>query len=316
MAIKESVIEKFREGLSPEDFTQLEESIAALVEDKAKIRAEFLIEEEKNRLEELAEDFCKKEVSERLEKEKVALDEAYEVKVSEFKKTATEKLEEMADKYVDLKINESVSKKIVELEEQYEQKAQKLEETVLDQLDKFIDMEISSKISDELLTDIAINEAYKPVIQGVMKLFETNLVELNVDGSKQIKEMEKKVLESDKKLNEAYEEKIKLHEKNDKLKSACLIASKVDGLTNTQKKRVVNMFEGKNFDEVNSKIDDFVSLLEEKESEKSVDEYDINEDIFTGLDSEDILNESEIEKSKENDKIEFDWEKVNSILNK
>lgn len=305
---KESVIEKFRDGLSPEQFTELEESIKTLVEDKAKVRAELLIEEEKNRLEELAEEFCEKEVNARLEDAKKTLEESYNQKISEFKKVTTEKLEEISENYCELKIKEEVSKKVVQLEEAYESKIQKLEENVLDQLDKFIDAEISEKISDDLLSEIAINEAYKPVIAGIQALFEGNLVGLDSDGSKKIKELEAKNKEISDKLNEAYEEKIKVHEKNDKLKSALLISSKCDGLTNTQKNRVISMFEGKSYDEVNSKIGDFISLLEEKEELFEKDDV-LNEEIFSGLD-DGLLEEDEkvVEKKSEKTENEFGFD--------
>lgn len=317
-------IEKFRDGLTPEDFTQLEESIKSMIEEKAKVRAEFLIEEEKLRLEELAEEFCQMEVKARLEAEKKALDESYETKVKEFKETAVEKLQEMADKFVEKSINEEVEKKTVELEKKYEEKVQKLEESVLDQLDKFLDCEITEKISDDLLKEIAINEAHKPLIAGIFSLFETHLVGLDSDGSKKIEEVEAEKKELEKKLNEAYSEKLQMHQKNDQMKTALLISSKTSGLTAKQQKRVVTMFEGKSFEEVSGKIDTFLEVLEEgemfgEEGSKKSDKKVINEDleIFQELDDE-IEKEVKTVKLDESDKgfagSDLDWEKISNLL--
>lgn len=312
-------MEKFRDGLTPEEFSSLEESIKSMIEDKAKVRAEFLIEEEKLRLEELAEEFCAIEVGKRVESEKKVLDEKYEEKIAEFKETAVEKLQEMADKFVEKSINEEVSKKTSDIEKKYEDKVQKLEESVLDQLDKFLDMEISTKISDSLLESVAINEAHKPLIAGIFSLFETHLVGLDTDGSKKIDEMEDKVKGLEAKLNESYNEKLQIHQKVDEMKTALLIASKVDGLTAKQKKRVISMFEGKSYDEVSNKIGTFIEVLEEGDTfseptGKKVQKINEDLEIFSELDDEEEDKKSDKGELTESFGVEFDWEKISERI--
>jgi putative protein kinase ArgK-like GTPase of G3E family len=46
------------------------------------------------------------------------------------------------------------------------------------------------------------------------------------------------------------------------------------------------MFEGKSYDEVKSKIDTFVQVLEEKETFERTELESINEDIFASIDEE------------------------------
>jgi putative protein kinase ArgK-like GTPase of G3E family len=46
------------------------------------------------------------------------------------------------------------------------------------------------------------------------------------------------------------------------------------------------MFEGKSYDEVKSKIDTFVQVLEEKETFERTELENINEDIFANIDEE------------------------------
>ena len=317
MATK-SVLEKFRSDLSPESFVELEESIQSLIEEKAKIRGEMIVEEEKSRLEELAESFCEQEVKTRLELKEKALKESYEAKTNEFKETAVEKLQTLADKYVTEQLAEAIAKETEKLEEKYEAKFEKLEESVLDNLDKFLDMEITNKISDDVLKEHAINQAYAPVVDGIFKLFESTLVALDSDGEKTIKESEEKIAEVTKKLNESYQATINLQKKNDELKTGLLIASKIDGLSNKQKSRVISMFEGKSFDEVASKIDTFVQVLEEAESPFEVDDVkpsktkksqklEENEDIFAEDIFGDILDEAvkEDEEDRSQDDIKL-----------
>lgn len=303
------VLETFKDSLTPEQYASIEESIQSLIEEKAKIRVEMIVEEEKLRLEELAEEFCEMEVKNRLETEKTKLNEEYEAKVKEFKEVATEQLQTLAEKYVQEKIDEAVEVKSKELDEKFEEKIQELEESVLENLDKFLELEITSKISDDIFESVAKYKAHEPIITGILSLFESNLVALPQDGEKQIKEAQEKVKLTESKLNESISEKIQLQSKVDTLKTGLLIASKCDGLTEKQKSRVISMFEGKSFDEVNAKIDTFVDVLNESEmdfidtpakgSKKTSKKQSLNEDIFADLDIED---ESEtIQENEEND---------------
>lgn len=284
MKKSKDILEKFSDVLSPEVYTELTESIEALITEKAKERADMIADEEKKRLEELAEEFCETEIKSRLEVREKALVESYEAKEKEFKETVLEKYQDLANKYVTEQLNEATSKLTSELQEKFETKFEKLEESVLDNLDKFLDSEITSKISDDLLKDIAINESYKPLISGIFNLFESNLVGLETTGESRISELEAEKKSLEKKLNESFEEKIKQHQKIDELKTGLLIASKVDGLTEKQKGRVISMFEGKTYDEVSSKIGTFIEVLEEGSSIFSTPEKPvgtINEDIFS-----------------------------------
>lgn len=284
MKKSKEILEKFSDVLSPEVYTELTESIEALIAEKAKERADMIADEEKKRLEELAEEFCEKEVKDRLVLREKELVESYETKEKEFKETVLEKYQELANKYVTEQLNEATEKLTTELQEKFDTKFEKLEESVLDNLDKFLDSEITSKISDDLLKEIAINEAYKPLIAGIFDLFESNLVGLETTGESKIQELEAEKKSLEKKLNESFEEKIKQHQKIDELKTGLLIASKVDGLTEKQKARVISMFEGKSYDEVSSKIGTFIEVLEEGSSIFSTPEKPvgtINEDIFS-----------------------------------
>lgn len=284
MKKSKEILEKFSDVLSPEVYAELTESIEALIAEKAKERADMIADEEKKRLEELAEEFCEKEVKDRLVLREKELVESYEAKEKEFKETVLEKYQELANKYVTEQLTEATTKLTSELQEKFESKFEKLEESVLDNLDKFLDSEITSKISDDLLKEIAINEAYKPLIAGIFNLFETNLVGLETTGESKIQELEAEKKSLEKKLNESFEEKIKQHQKIDELKTGLLIASKVDGLTEKQKSRVISMFEGKSYDEVSSKIGTFIEVLEEGSSIFSTPDKPvgtINEDIFS-----------------------------------
>lgn len=305
-----SVFEKFKESLSPEDFVQLEESVTALIDEKAKIRAELMVEEETKRLEALAEEYVEMRVSEKLTEETKKLQESFDERTKEFKEVTTEKLQEMSEKYVAMKLEEAVTAKTQELVEEFESKYEKLEESVIDNLDKFIDLEISSKIDSDLIKQVAINEAYKPIVNGIIELIENNFVQLDKDGTKIVEAAEAKVSEVSTKLDESYSEKVKLQTKIDELKTELLISKKVSGLTESQKEKVVAMFEGKDYTEVSKKIDTFVELLEENNDFDSSDKE--NNDVFTTLNES--VDDVNVDKPTEKTERELRLEKLSTYL--
>lgn len=304
------MLEKFKESLTAEEYASLEESITTLIEEKAKVRAEILIEDEKIRLEELASEFTEKEIETRVDEALVKMESEYETKTKEFKEATIEKLQEHADAYVEKVLTEKLAVKVEELNAEFDAKVESLEESVLDNLDKFLDLEITTKISDELLEGIAINQTFSPIVAGIQSLFETHYVDIDTTGAEKIATLETKLKETKVKLDESYEQKMELSEKIDTLKSGLLIATKCDGLTRTQKDRVVTMFEGKSFEEVKSKINTFVQVLEEKETFESEITETINEDIFAGLieDEKVTLNEEKEEPT------EFKFSLTESLL--
>jgi len=309
-----NVLEKFKDSLSAEDFVQLEESITKLIEEKAKTRADLIVEEVKTELETLAEQYTKQEIETALATKATELQEEYDRKTELFKETAIEKIQEMAEGYVAKEVEEKVSEIKTQLEEEYSEKIQSLEENVVDKLDKFLDLEITSKISDELLESVAINETYAPIIVGIQSLFESKFVSLDSEG-KSIVESAKSEAETLKtKLNETMSEKITMAEKIEKLQTGLLIATKTEGLTESQKDRVMVMLEGKGFDEVSSKIDTVVDIITESEDtfykNDELDEKD-NTDVFAG--HVDEINETVVvDKKEDNDEIKF--KNVNYLL--
>lgn len=306
-----NILESLKEHLSPEDLAAFEESVKTLVEDKAKARAELMVEEETKRLEALAEEFTEKEVTARVEAEVQKLEEEYETKTKLFKETAATKLQEYADKYVTEQVNEAVAFEIEKLESENEQKMNKLEESIIDNFDKFLDLEITSKISDSLLESIAINEAYKPIIEGISKLFEANYTKLDVDTSKLVEVEKEKQTALEKKLEESYEGKMELKTKVDLLETKLLISEKTASLKESDKSKVKEIFEGKSYDEVSKKIDIFLEMLTENEKEETEVKTTINEDIFT-TEEEVVINEEKIEEEKDERKIRL--EKINQYL--
>lgn len=174
-------------------------------------------------------------------------------------------IEKLAEEYCDIKIQEGVKKVAEKLISEYDAKVDDLEATLVEKLDKFLDLEITSKISDDMLKQIAVNETYAPIIDGIQKLFEHQHVELDSEGYGSLRKYQEEISELKDQLAESIADKIELEESVDTAASKLLISSKTEHLTESEKSKVFSFFEGKQLAETKDLIDSFVELVVEKD---------------------------------------------------
>lgn len=264
----EQIAESLKDVLSSDDLDKIKQTISEMVDEKSKLA----VEEETQRLEKLADSYCEERIAKELNEAKEALIEEYDKKMEEF------------------------------------------ETTIVEKVDRFIDLEISSKISDKTFETIAINETYGPVIEGVMKVFAENYKPLGtVSPDKEISEVKSQLKESateNKRLNsrikQLHEEKLELSELTEKAATRLLIKENTEALTVSEKERVQEFFEGKSFDEVESKIGDFVEMITENNVSITEEDKEVLKETAESQDDgieEVTLTESE-EVEVEEDSIE------------
>jgi len=211
-----------------------------------------------------------------------ALEEAIQIMVDEKTSKDTSllveeeksKLEKASHEYVERAILEETEKLQNQLKEDFEIKKEKLEEEYIEKLDSFLEHEISENISDEVLNNIAINETYKPVVEGIKKIFAEQGLELDSDGSALLKEAHKEILELKSDVDRLLEENLELNNMLEKMSIRDIINDKTEGMLPEQKSRVENMFEGKSFEEVENRIDEFVEIVLDNRIDEDDDEED------------------------------------------
>ncbi len=185
----------------------------------------------------------------------------------------TESLTVKAEEYIEIQLSEARE----ELVSEYDGKLEELESNVVESLDRFLDNEISEKISDELLESVAIDKQLLPLVNGIKDLFETNYVALDTEGSSMLATLQKENESLEEKLSESISEKMELSELAEKAATELLIKQKVDELTISESEKVETFFDGKSFDEVSEKIDNYIGLVTE---ESSVSSHSVlNEDV-------------------------------------
>lgn len=192
-----------------------------------------------------------------------ALNKMVEQKVAVKEDELKEKYDALAEEYVTKRVKEITETNKAEVTESYSEKLKAVEKKVVSKLNAFLDNVITEQISDEAINKLAINEAALPIVKKIMGVFENNYIDISTDGSKLYKEQSKKIAELENKLSESHAKNMELDERAEKAATLLMISEKTEGLTDTQKKRVLNIMKNKKFDEVNESIETIVGIVKE-----------------------------------------------------
>lgn len=234
-----------------------------------------------------------------------AINSIVEEKVSKDVPLLVEEEKARLEKEYNEKLEKAINEEYEELKTTLNDKVNTIEEQYVEKLDAFLEHEISEQISDEAISKIAINETLAPVVNGIKKVFAENGLELDSEGSALLKEALEEITALKDDVNRLTEENLELNKFLEKMATRDLLGTKTEGMLPEQKERVYNMFEDKSFEEVETKVDEFVDIVLETKIEK---EIEINE-LF------DIEKEGDgIEPEKKQQK-DIVTESVNSILN-
>ena len=181
-------------------------------------------------------------------------DEFVEMKLA----SETSLIEEKAEEYIAMKISEATES----LEADFDTKLEALEETVVSSLDSFLENEISERISDSLLDTIAEQQALLPLVNGIKSLFEDKFVALDTEGSSMVKELQAENIKLAESVEQGLQDKIELSQLAESAATKLLVAEKCEALTVSESDRVKTFFEGKDFSEVSSKIEKYITIVE------------------------------------------------------
>lgn len=178
------------------------------------------------------------------------------------------KYEEIAENYVTEEVDKRVTEEKAKLVEDYDTKLENLEKKVVSKLDSFFEHVISEQISDETIEKLAVNEVLSPVVEGIKKVYSENFIELNSDSSKKISEADKKIKKLENQLSESVAKLMESEERLEKTATYLLISEKTEGMTASEKQRLVKMLKNEKFDIVKEKIDTYVEIIKESATPK------------------------------------------------
>jgi transcriptional antiterminator Rof (Rho-off) len=236
------IYESLKDVLDESQLQSFKDEVEMAIQESAEIKSKELIQA------------SKEEADLAVEAVTAKADEFVEMKIA----SETALIEEKAEEYVALKITEATA----ELETDFDNKLESLEETVVSSLDSFLENEIAERISDSLLDTIAEQQALLPLVNGIKSLFEDKFVALDTEGSSMVKELQAENAKLSESVEQGLQEKIELSQLAESAATKLLVAEKCESLTVSEADRVKTFFEGKDFSEVSTKIDKYVTIVE------------------------------------------------------
>ena len=134
----------------------------------------------------------------------------------------------------------------------------------IQQLDSFLEAEINEKISEDLIEKSAINEALLPMVEAIKKIFEEQYVALDTEGAGLVKNKTVELEKRNSELSESIAKNMLYVEQLDAANKKLVLMEKTADLSENAKKRVYDLFEGKDLKYTTEKIDSFLQLVVEK----------------------------------------------------
>ncbi len=230
-----------------------------------------LDEDNQKKLEDAIKALIEEKVSLKSEEKTTLLENEYKVK---FEVEVNEKVE--AEK-----------QKLVEANEQYQKD---FEKNMIDTLDAFLDSQINENISDKALEKVAINETAEPIVNGIKKLFEENHLELDSEGDKLLKSEVAKNEKLEEQNSDLINKNMELNKLNEDSAIKIRLNEATKDLTEKEAEKVNSFCEGKTFDDIDKKVDNYVSMIVEENNEKdnkvgNEEKKNLNEDVKDGDDN-------------------------------
>lgn len=169
----------------------------------------------------------------------------------------------LSEEFCTKEVTDRLEKEKAKLVEKYDKTLVNLETKIVSRLDSFLESTINEQISDEMLEKIAINETLLPLVNTLREAFAKHYVEIDSTGEKTIKDLKEKAEKKEKELSESIAQNMEYEEKLEKAGVLLMISEKTGGLTESEKAHVVSTFVDRKFEEVDEKIDDFITVLKE-----------------------------------------------------
>ena len=252
------IYETLKSVLTEEQLSDFQKEVRATVDEA--------VEKKTAELSNLSEEYVNKAIEEKESELKAAYEKKLEEKTAALEAERDGKVEELTEEYKRQIEEELVAEGVVTKEkfEEFRRDFYEREDQLVESLNKFLDERIEEKIPKKLIKESVVSQELMGLVNGIKMLFEEHYS--GIDSTAGIK----KVRQENKELKEAYErlirEKAEISERAEQAATRLLISEKTKNLSEKQAKKVMTYFEGRDFDFVKDRIDDFVTLTEDEEA--------------------------------------------------
>jgi len=215
--------------------------------------------------------------------EMLGIDKLDEAKINELKALLEAIIETKANELLEGKIEEEKVKLVEEMEVKFDT----YKEDITSKFSNFIDdiLEEELVLPENVLEFAKLGEEYKPLIESFKTKLAIDAGVLDEEVKSILKEAKDEIVKLQSEKDELTSTKLTLEVENAKVTNENYLLTKCEGLTPSQKKKVMSVLEGASKEDVDKKFDVVIKLNEE------TDKFETKECPDCGIDVKETLME-------------------------
>ena len=157
------------------------------------------------------------------------------------------------------RVNNKINDIVEDVTDVLEERVEKIEETYGEKVDEYLTYTVNEWVKDnKLAIEGGIrSEMYESFITGLRKVFDDHYINFPEEEISIAEDLQKKVAELEKGLNETLEENSKLHKEIKNAHKQTVVDDVTDGLSEAQKDKLVELYENIEVDSNDDTLDKF-----------------------------------------------------------
>jgi len=157
------------------------------------------------------------------------------------------------------RVNNKINDIVEDVNDVLEERVEKIEETYGEKVDEYLTYTVNEWVKDnKLAIESGIrSDMYESFISGLRKVFDDHYINFPEEEISIAEDLQKKVDELEKGLNETLEENSKLHKEIKNVHKQTVVDDVTDGLSEAQKDKLVELYENIEVDSNDDTLDKF-----------------------------------------------------------
>lgn len=157
------------------------------------------------------------------------------------------------------RVNNKINDIVEDVNDVLEERVEKIEESYGEKVDEYLTYTVNEWVKDnKLAIESGIrSEMYESFISGMRKVFDDHYINFPEEEISIAEDLQNKVKELEKGLNETLEENAKLHKENKEAHKKTVVDDVTDGLSESQKDKLVELYENIEIDSNDEHFDKF-----------------------------------------------------------
>ena len=157
------------------------------------------------------------------------------------------------------RVNNKINDIVEDVNDVLEERVEKIEETYGEKVDEYLTYTVNEWVKDnKLAIESGIrSDMYESFISGLRKVFDDHYINFPEEEISIAEDLQKKVAELEKGLNETLEENSKLHKEIKDVQKQTVVDDVTDGLSEAQKDKLIELYESIEVDSNDDTFDKF-----------------------------------------------------------